>query len=164
MPLSSLNDDIMALILDMAGPQSAVAMATTSSHFNHVCNIVMYSKVGIFEVYSIYLRFERTYRFFKTVRESNRVCHYIRSITIFWDYPPKVLIGFESLAEPMRLALMKTYRLTRLKLEIRLKDKTFEKCFGTSFRFRLSEFECNFGTEEAKRKFMEKHSDKGQMF
>ena len=136
-------------------------MSSTCSYINHICNIVMYSKVEIFEKYDS-SRFRRTYRFFRSISESDHLCRYTRSISISWDCPRKVKMGFEGIAAIIRPALTKTYRLKRLKLELRLRNKSFSRCFADSFRFRLSGFECNFGDGEDKRRFMMNHSDKDQ--
>lgn len=128
----------------------------TNKHIYTISSKMLYNNVIIDEYYSD-LRFRKTFEFMRTISNSRLVAKEIKRLKIKWIYPDKIEKGFDSIESDFRKALVNMVNLEALDINIRLKDKSFNKIFSSRFMFNLTFFRCNFGMIMDQKKFIDRN-------
>jgi hypothetical protein len=147
--------EIILLILERLDRRDVVQLLRTNKFLSKICSKFVYSEVIIEEKYD-YSRFPITRKFIRTMSLGSVSC-IVKSLTIRWEYPPKINMGFDSFTRDFRVALLNMRSLVNISLCVRLRDKSFNECFSSGCMFKLEKFECNFGTHIDKKRFLENH-------
>jgi hypothetical protein len=145
--------EIVLEVLKNLSKRDIVSLSRTNKYLNNICLHDIYSNVVIREKYCK-LRFPITHKFLRTMSSSVHLSRRVRILVIEWSYPRKVDQGFDSMVPLLRGSLLNMRYLESVSLRIRLRDKSFNRCFPQHCMFHLQKLECNFGRREDKERLL----------
>lgn len=148
--------EVVLLILENLDDKSLRSLSATCSTYRDAYNKFLYSVVDICESYTYSNRFPKTYKFFSLAHKRSLP---VKKLRVHWDYPKKVDRGFDDLVPLLRMSFLRMRELKYISLNIRIRDKDFEKVFVPNCTFKVCSFKCNFGDKKKIEAFLSNHMD-----